>query len=101
MLRSIYPELDVKSEYEINSILVVDIFIEKFNLVIEVNGPSHYIFGTAAFNHKTVVKSGLISDMGYKLLYVKYDDWYNIRANTDKRRFLMDLFEKVMLLGII
>jgi len=77
---------------------MADIYIKKFNLVVEINGPTHYIYDHF-YTHKTITKSGLFNDMGYNVLFVKYDKWYDVKGDSNKRRHLLDLLEKAIVMN--
>lgn len=63
--------------------------------MLEINGPTHYIF-ESYYDHKTVIRAGLLRDLGYKPVFIKYDSWYAIKGDSEKRRYLMDAFEKAI-----
>ena len=82
--------ISFENEKEINH-LIVDICIEQYKIVIEVNGPSHYI------DHEmigpTVFKNRLLLKMGWHVLHVPYYIWNKL--NTPEKlnylTFLLNL----------
>ena len=82
--------ISFENEKEINHI-IVDICIEQYKIVIEVNGPSHYI------DHEmigsTVFKNRLLLKMGWHVLHVPYYIWNKL--NTPEKlnylTFLLNL----------
>lgn len=77
------------NEYIIND-LVVDIFIPKNNVVVEINGPTHYIYNTKKFNGNTVFKENLLKCMGYKVITVPYWE-LNKTDEIDKINYVRSL----------
>ena len=68
--------------------LLVDALVPSKNLVIELDGPSHFarnspqLLGPAAFKHR------MLKAMGMKVLSITLDDWDDLRDMKAQRRFL-------------
>lgn len=59
----------------------VDAYLPKYNTIIEVNGPTHYIYDIDTdeqeVNNNTFFKESILRKLGYKVLSIKLNDYYN------------------------
>lgn len=92
VLRSM--DITCKYEYEIKDLNLVDIFIPSKNLIIEVNGPSHYIPGGYSLRGSTYVKSAVLSKLGFIVGNIHHQDWSELKGLEAKRQFIKNLIKE-------
>jgi hypothetical protein len=85
-----YLKVPFKNEVSING-LVCDICLSKDRIILEINGPSHYIYNTKELLGNTQFKNRLLTCMGYKVKIVPYWDWRKLRTHKEKRSYLQNL----------
>ena len=70
-LQSALPYLKIEQEQSLHSLPPVDLFLPRHNIVIEIQGPSHYVgrdFQTR--NGSTLLKTALLRKAGYDVLEI-------------------------------
>ncbi|WBA79345.1 RAP domain-containing protein [Endozoicomonas sp. GU-1] len=71
LLLSCFPSLQIEEEQSLNSLPPVDLLLPDHNLVIEVQGPSHYVGGD--FNTRkgsTLLKIALLQKAGFEVIEI-------------------------------
>ncbi|MEE2770048.1 MAG: RAP domain-containing protein, partial [Pseudomonadota bacterium] len=68
----------------------VDCYIPTKNLVLEVNGPSHYSLD-GSLNVKSVKQAELIKKLGFKYQVISYKDWDALEDDAEKKAFIKNL----------
>lgn len=75
-------------EESLHSGLLVDLFMPAGNIVIEVDGPTHFarnapwMLGSTAFKHR------LLEAMGMKVVSINLEDWDRLMDLKSQRSFL-------------
>ncbi|WBA79349.1 RAP domain-containing protein [Endozoicomonas sp. GU-1] len=70
-LRSCFPSLRIEEEKSLNSLPPVDLLLPDYNMVIEVQGPSHYVGGDFnTRNGSTLLKIALWQKAGFEVIEV-------------------------------
>ncbi|MDX1924796.1 MAG: RAP domain-containing protein [Rickettsiaceae bacterium] len=83
-----FAEDKVLSEYKIQELgNSVDIYIEKFNLAIQIDGPMHYKIN-GMLNHKTELNTKLLELAGIHVLRISYKDIDPIKDDVQLKNFL-------------
>ena len=54
--------------------LVVDIFLPKYKIVLEIEGPTHYVYPTNELTLNTISRNTIIKSLGYELLQIDSSD---------------------------
>jgi hypothetical protein len=67
-----------------NKYLSVDILVRDWDLVIEVDGPSHYSSNTLKVNGSTLARNRLLKHWSYSVLCIPYFGWPSEEAEQDK-----------------
>ncbi|MBO9484288.1 RAP domain-containing protein [Salinisphaera sp. G21_0] len=77
-LRSSLPSLKIEEEKSLNSLPPVDLLLPDYNMVIDVQGPSHYVGGDfKTRNGPTLLKIALLQKSGFEVIEIpvrKLDD---------------------------
>jgi very-short-patch-repair endonuclease len=73
---------------------IVDCYIPNKKLVIEVNGPGHYIAG-GNLNVSTQQKQASLEKLGYKVINIGYRSWKDLSSDNDKIGFFNQLLDSV------
>ncbi|MGI2030283.1 DUF1601 domain-containing protein [Endozoicomonas acroporae] len=77
-LRSCIPSLKIEEEKSLNSLPPVDLLLPDHNMVIEVQGPSHYVGGD--FNTRkgsTLLKIALLQKAGFEVIEIPINMLWN------------------------
>ncbi|GAB4821290.1 hypothetical protein N2152v2_008336 [Parachlorella kessleri] len=85
---------EAKMEFPIGGgLLWVDIMVPELNLVVEVDGPWHFIHNTEEYTGGTVCRNWLIERLGYRLIAVGNPFWQHV-AELDfvERSYLLRRF---------
>ncbi|MBO9495659.1 DUF1601 domain-containing protein [Thalassotalea sp. G20_0] len=70
-LQSCIPSLRIEEEKSLNSLPPVDLLLPDHNLVIEVQGPSHYVGGDfTTRNGSTLLKIALLQKAGFEVIEI-------------------------------
>ena len=77
---------DFKEEHPIG-IYVVDIFIEP-NLILEINGPSHYTYEQKEITWRKAKKTRQLKKMGYKVAVIPFFEWNEIEISELKFTYI-------------
>ncbi|MBO9483648.1 RAP domain-containing protein, partial [Salinisphaera sp. G21_0] len=84
-LQSSIPSLKIEEEKSLNSLPPVDLLLPEHNMVIEVQGPSHYVGGDfKTRNGSTLLKIALLQKSGFEVI--------EIPANQLLKKDLMKLY---------
>ncbi|MGI2030517.1 hypothetical protein, partial [Endozoicomonas acroporae] len=82
-LRSSLPSLKIEEETSLNSLPPVDLLLPDCNIVIDVQGPFHYVGGDfKTRNGSTVLKIALYKKLGFEFIEMpvnKLDNQYSIQ----------------------
>lgn len=97
-LKGLWPSLagQIEIEYEING-LTVDIAIPAKNIVIEVDGRSHFVMdqiGALSYDGSSRLKSRLLEAMGFRVVRIRYNEW-DLKSFKEKQTYLEDVLKKV------
>ena len=79
-------EVDIKG-------LIVDIAVEPLRLVLEVDGPSHFLRGTQRLNGSSRFKRRLLVKQGWTVRSVPYFKW-DVLDEQQRPLFLRELLQK-------
>ncbi|WP_163388137.1 RAP domain-containing protein, partial [Endozoicomonas acroporae] len=77
-LQSCFPSLQIEEEKSLNSLPPVDLLLPDHNMVIEVQGPSHYVSGD--FNTRkgsTLLKIALLQKAGFEVIEIPVNRLWN------------------------
>ncbi|WP_163371146.1 RAP domain-containing protein [Endozoicomonas acroporae] len=70
-LQSCFPSLQIEEEKSLNSLPPVDLLLPDHNMVIEVQGPSHYVGGDfKTRNGSTLLKIALLQKAGFEVIEI-------------------------------
>ena len=70
-LQSCFPSLKIEEEKSLNSLPPVDLLLPDHNMVIEVQGPSHYVGGDfKTRNGSTLLKIALLQKAGFEVIEI-------------------------------
>ncbi|WBA79334.1 RAP domain-containing protein [Endozoicomonas sp. GU-1] len=70
-LQSCIPSLQIEEEKSLNSLPPVDLLLPDHNMVIEVQGPSHYVGGDfTTRNGSTLLKIALLQKAGFEVIEI-------------------------------
>ncbi|WBA85089.1 RAP domain-containing protein [Endozoicomonas sp. GU-1] len=73
-LQSSLPSLKIKEEQSLNSLPPVDLQLPDYNVVIDVQGPSHYVSGDfKTRNGSTLLKVALLKRLGFEVIEIPVD----------------------------
>ncbi|WP_422469164.1 RAP domain-containing protein, partial [Endozoicomonas sp. ALC013] len=77
-LQSSFPSLKIEEEKSLNSLPPVDLLLSEYNMVIDIQGPSHYVSGDfKTRNGPTLLKIALLQKLGFEVIEIpvrKLDD---------------------------
>ncbi|MBO9482572.1 RAP domain-containing protein [Salinisphaera sp. G21_0] len=70
-LQSSFPSLKIEEEKSLNSLPPVDLRLPDYNMVIDVQGPSHYVSGDfKTRNGSTLLKIALLQKLGFDVIEI-------------------------------
>ncbi|MBO9484240.1 RAP domain-containing protein [Salinisphaera sp. G21_0] len=70
-LQSCFPSLQIEEEKSLNSLPPVDLLLPDHNMVIEIQGPSHYVGGDFnTRNGSTLLKIALLQKAGFEVIQI-------------------------------
>ncbi|WP_422449597.1 MULTISPECIES: RAP domain-containing protein [unclassified Endozoicomonas] len=70
-LQSSLPSLKIEEEKSLNSLPPVDLLLPEYNMVIDVQGPSHYVGGDfKTRNGSTLLKIALLQKSGFEVIEI-------------------------------
>ncbi|MGI2030280.1 DUF1601 domain-containing protein [Endozoicomonas acroporae] len=70
-LQSSLPSLKIEEEKSLNSLPPVDLLLPDYNVVIDVQGPSHYVCGDfKTRNGSTLLKVALLKKLGFEVIEI-------------------------------
>ncbi|MBO9497100.1 DUF1601 domain-containing protein [Thalassotalea sp. G20_0] len=70
-LQSSLPSLKIEEEKSLNSLPPVDLLLPDYNMVIDVQGPSHYVSGDfKTRNGSTLLKIALLQKLGFEVIEI-------------------------------
>ena len=86
---------DVISEFKINQpyIMKVDALI-KPNIIIESQGPNHYLKPIMKESTKTIMKQTLLKMLGYKVISIPFFEWHQLH-DDQKSIYLSKILSNV------
>ena len=77
-LQSSIPSLKIEEEKSLNSLPPVDLLLPDHNMVIEVQGPSHYVSGDfKTRNGSTLLKIALLQKAGFEVIEIPGNQLWN------------------------
>ena len=77
-LQSALPALKIEQEKSLNTLPPVDLFLPEHNIVIEVQGPSHYVDRDFQIrNGSTLLKIALLQRAGYDVIEIPVNQLSN------------------------
>ncbi|WP_422450753.1 DUF1601 domain-containing protein [Endozoicomonas sp. ALB091] len=77
-LQSGFPSLQIEEEKSLNSLPPVDLLLPDHNIVIEVQGPSHYVGGDfKTRNGSTLLKIALLQKAGFEVIEIPVNSVWN------------------------
>ena len=81
----------VEKGFGFSDCLRVDCYIKSLNLVVEIDGPTHYD-SDGRLNYASRQRQTLLEKLGLKIERIKYDDWYNA-SEIEQRNLLKDMLD--------
>ncbi|MGI2029683.1 DUF1601 domain-containing protein [Endozoicomonas acroporae] len=70
-LQSSFPSLKIEEEKSLNSLPPVDLLLPDYNMVIDVQGPFHYVSGDfKTRNGSTLLKIALLQKLGFEVIEI-------------------------------
>ncbi|MBO9496087.1 DUF1601 domain-containing protein [Thalassotalea sp. G20_0] len=77
-LQSCLPSLKIEEEKSLNSLPPVDLLLPDHNMVIEIQGPSHYVSGDFnTRNGSTLLKIALLQKAGFEVIEIPTNTFLN------------------------
>ncbi|WP_422451040.1 MULTISPECIES: DUF1601 domain-containing protein [unclassified Endozoicomonas] len=87
-LQSSFPSLKIEEEKSLNSLPPVDLRLPDYNMVIDVQGPSHYVSGDfKTRNGSTLLKIALLQKLGFDVIEIpvnKLDNQNSMKIVIDQ-----------------
>lgn len=79
--------LSFQQEVDLSGLLV-DVFIHSKNLIIELDGPTHFVRNSLQLLGPTAFKHRMLRAMGFNLLSITLEDWDDLIDMRAQRAFL-------------
>ncbi|WP_209203897.1 RAP domain-containing protein [Salinisphaera sp. G21_0] len=77
-LQSRIPSLKIEEEKSLHSLPPVDLLLPDHNIIIEVQGPSHYVSGDfKTRNGSTLLKIALLRKSGFEVIEIPVNEFWN------------------------
>ncbi|MBO9496864.1 DUF1601 domain-containing protein [Thalassotalea sp. G20_0] len=90
LLQSRIPSLQIEEEKSLNSLPPVDLLLPDHNMVIEIQGPSHYVGGDfKTRNGSTLLKITLLQKSGFEVIEIPVNQLEN-------RDFMKQCFDQII-----
>lgn len=91
---------DLQFEKELlNGLVSVDVYIPSRNTAFEVNGPFHFIPESGEnwdiLNTPSIVKYGLLWEMGYRVVPINSEDWNKLKGMREKENYFKKIFGRI------
>ena len=88
-VRSVYEQAQWISEYRIGfgGCIAVDIFSPELNIIIEVNGPTHYD-SEGRLDFASLQKQKLLEKLGHRVVHIDHRDWDQLNGDASRKCFL-------------
>ncbi|MBO9497210.1 DUF1601 domain-containing protein [Thalassotalea sp. G20_0] len=87
-LQSSLPSLKIEEEKSLNSLPPVDLLLPDYSMVIDVQGPSHYVDGDfKTRNGSTLLKIALLQKLGFEVIEIpvnKFDNHNSMKIVIDQ-----------------
>ncbi|WP_163388167.1 RAP domain-containing protein, partial [Endozoicomonas acroporae] len=94
-LQSCLPALNIEEEKSLNSLPPVDLLLPDHNIVIEIQGPSHYVSGDFnTRNGSTLLKIALLQKAGFEVIEIPVNQLRSrdsIKLYTDQIKTRVDI----------
>ena len=92
-LRNLYPTIEIKEEVWFDSIASsVDIYIPAKNLIVEVDGPSHFVMNTKEYKPNKFLRDAILSTPSAQntntILHIPYFEWVQLKSNSERQNYL-------------
>ncbi|MBX9621561.1 MAG: hypothetical protein K2X28_06005, partial [Alphaproteobacteria bacterium] len=89
-LGELFPD-EFQEEHWFDSLVAhVDFYSPQQNLVVEVDGPSHFIEKTYRYNAQTLLRDRILEKSDrVKVVHVPYFEWAPLRNDSEKKQYLM------------
>ena len=86
-LQSSFPSLKIEEEKSLNSLPPVDLHLPDYNMVIDIQGPFHYVSGDfKTRNGSTLLKIALLQKLGFEVIEIPV----NKLDNQDSMKIVID-----------
>lgn len=69
----------------------VDFLYSEESLIIEVDGPTHFIAETLEYLGKDILKQRLLEGMGYRVKRIPYMEWRTLKSFTARKKYLENI----------
>jgi hypothetical protein len=102
ILSSIFPEVFQEEVWFDALISHVDFYSPQCHLVIEVDGPSHFLENTQTYSAKTLLRNLILeesSEPAVRIVSIPYYKWASLRSPEAKKSYLQEEVEKYDALG--
>ena len=87
-IKQLYPEYIIEKEYFIlNKLCSCDIYIHDINLVIEIDGPTHYDENNVK-NVRTRLRDNIYTRNSIKYVSIPYYEWNNLSSVEEQEIYL-------------
>ncbi|WP_163387921.1 RAP domain-containing protein [Endozoicomonas acroporae] len=97
-LQSSIPSLKIEEEKSLNSLPPVDLLLPDHNVVIEIQGPSHYVGGDfKTRNGSTLLKIALLQKSGFEVIEIPVNQLWSpdsIKRCIDQIKIRVDILEQ-------
>lgn len=95
VLRVMYGREKVLSEHSLDSGLNLscDVYVPHLGLVVEIDGPTHFVGRSLLYTARTAFRTGLQRDCGFKTVNIYFDAWNNLKGLNSKMQFLSNLID--------
>ena len=95
-LQSSLPSLKIEEEKSLNSLPPVDLLLPDYNMVIDVQGPSHYVNGDfKTRNGSTLLKIALLQKAGFEVIEIPV---YKLDNQDSMKRVIEQIKTKLAIL---
>jgi len=98
-LRNLYLNFDVKEEVWFDGIASkVDIYIPAKKLIVEVDGPSHFVKNTREYKPNKFLRDALLSMHSAQeknaILHIPYFEWEQLKSDGDRQNYLQQQIKR-------
>jgi very-short-patch-repair endonuclease len=73
----------------------LDIFVPKFNVVIEIDGPHHFFRDDTLRTSSSVLKHSILKNLGYAVIHIPFQEWLQCSSDAKKMAYCSELVDRI------